>query len=545
MTSFKEAFALSKSEVQSAIPPGTAVIIDNELVRTDTGHHEHQEAHIHLQPEPSADPADPLNFPKWRKLAILALMSVYAFLSNSQSAIFSSAFPKMVTAFAVFSPMGPPTGIIPFPRLVYLIAVNSLMLGAANVIWVPLSNTFGRRPIIVFCLLILTLFSVWAAEAKSFNSLLAARVFTGMGGAAADTLAPDVVGQIFFVHERGRAMAIYTIFLTAGSLVGGVVGGYVAYSIGWRWTMWLHVIFAGATFLGCLFFLPETMFDRDAALAAVHDDIEVSSDGEKEKSRQVERINSQVFPPYTFARSLGVMKPRPGFFYRFITPYSTLRLPGTLMVMLHYAGLVGLIVTMSSVGPQLLSAPPYLWGSNAGLLNVGGLLGAILGAFYTYFTADWVTKRAARREQHGFAEPEKRLPLMIPALIIAVAGALVFGFVAQNPSPNGWVGLNFGLGMVAFGLMQVPSIGFNYIIESYGPWASDCFLMVVSFRAIISFAWTFFVGEWVTEAGGALPFGIFALLMAIFGATVVPVWLFGKRMRIATANWVSHDKKVH
>ncbi|PSK48600.1 hypothetical protein B9Z65_114 [Elsinoe australis] len=545
MTSFKEAFALPKSEVHNATPPGTAVIIDNELVRTETGHHEHNEKHIHLQPEPSADPADPLNFPIWRKLAILALMSVYAFISNTQSAILSSAFPKMVTAWAKFSPMGPPTGIIPFPRLVYLIAVNSLMLGASNIIWVPLSNTYGRRPIILLCLLILTTFSIWAATASSFDSLLAARVFTGMGGAAADTLAPDVVGQVFFVHQRGRAMAVYTIFLTAGSLVGGAIGGYIAYGIGWRWTMWLHVILAGAVFLGCFFFLPETLFDRESALNAVHDDIEVSSDGEKDKTRQVERIDSQVFPPFTFARSIGFMKPRPGLLARFYMPFLTLRLPGCLMVMLHYAGLVGLIVTMSSVGPQLLSAPPYLWGQSAGLLNIGGLIGAILGALYTYFTADWVTKRAARRESHGFAEPEKRLPLMIPALTIAVAGALVFGFVAQNPSPTGWVGLNVGLGMVAFGLMQVPSIGFNYIIESYGQWASDCFLMVVSFRAIISFAWTFFVGEWVTEAGGALPFGIFALLMAIFGLTVVPVWLYGKRMRIATAKWVAVQKKVY
>ncbi|KAF4548667.1 MFS-type transporter-like protein 10 [Elsinoe fawcettii] len=543
MVSFGEAFALPKSEVDQATPPGTSKLIDNELVRTDTGHHEHSEKHIHLQPEPSADPADPLNFAQWRKYAILALMSIYAFISNTQSAIVSSAFPKMVTAWAVFSPMGPPTGIVPFPRLVYLISVNSLMLGASNLLWVPLSNTFGRRPLILFCLLLLTVCSIWAAEAKSFNSLLAARIFTGMGGAAADTLAPDVVGHVFFVHERGRSMAIYTIFLTAGSLFGGVIGGYIAYGPGWRWTMWLHVILAGVVFLGCFFFLPETLFDREAALSVAHDDNSNGSDIEKEKTGTVERINSQVFPPYTFTRSLGLMKPRPGFFFRFITPFSTLRYPGTIMVCLHYAGLVGLIVTMSSVGPQLLAAPPYLWGQNAGLLNVGGLIGAILGALYTYFTADWITKRAARRETHGYAEPEKRLPLMIPALIVAVAGSLVFGFVAQNPSPNGWVGLNVGLGMVAFGLMQVPSIGFNYIIEAYGRWASDCFLMVVSFRAIISFAWTFFVGEWVTEAGAAIPFGVFAALMAVFGLTVIPVWLYGKRMRIATAKWVEQDKK--
>lgn len=84
--------------------------------------------------------------------------------------------------------------------------VNVLMFGAANIWWVPLSNVFGRRPVILFSLLILTACSVWAAEAKSFNSLLAARVFQGIGGATADTLCPGVIGEIFFRHERGRAM---------------------------------------------------------------------------------------------------------------------------------------------------------------------------------------------------------------------------------------------------------------------------------------------------------------------------------------------------
>ena len=55
---------------------------------------------------------------------------------------------------------------------------------------------------------------------------------------------------------------------------------------------------------------------------------------------------------------------------------------------------------------------------------------------------------------------------------------------------------------------------------------------------IISFAWTFFVGTWVESAGPALPFGIFALLMGVFSLTTVPVWLFGKRMRIATSKLV-------
>src|SRR5258708_1047085 len=39
----------------------------------------------------------------------------------------------------------------------------------------------------------------------------------------------------------------------------------------------------------------------------------------------------------------------------------------------------------------------------------------------------------------------------------------MLGFCAQNPSPKAWVCLEAGLGMLTFGLMQVPSIGFTYV----------------------------------------------------------------------------------
>lgn len=231
-------------------------------------------------------------------------MSLYAFIANFASSVISSALPVLVTAFATFHPMGPPTGIVPFDSLVHLIAVNVLMLGAANIFWVPLSNTFGRRPILIICIAMLCGFSIWCAEAKSFHSLLAARVLQGVGGAAADTLSPDVIGRVFFVHQRGRAMAIYTIFLASGSLVGGLAGGYITAHVGWRWTMWISAIVAGALFLLTVFFLPETLFDREAAMAVVNNDAS-DTGSEKNQVKTRESMEHIVYPPYTFGRSLG------------------------------------------------------------------------------------------------------------------------------------------------------------------------------------------------------------------------------------------------
>lgn len=93
---------------------------------------------------PSPDPADPLNFSNSRKITILALMALYAFVTNVSSSIISSALPTLVTAFATFHERGPPTGIVPFSKLTHLIAVNNLFLGAANIWWVPLGNSKYR-----------------------------------------------------------------------------------------------------------------------------------------------------------------------------------------------------------------------------------------------------------------------------------------------------------------------------------------------------------------------------------------------------------------
>lgn len=292
-------------------------------------------------------------------------------------------------------------------------------------------------------------------------------------------------------------------------------------------------------FMICFFFQPETLYDRNLE---INDPAPTQSSETvtKHHSEKIPRANIQTsaHPPYTFARSMKIGTSRPGVAHRFLGPWLVFRLPGVWLVSLWYSGLVGATVAMSTLGPQLVSKPPYLWGHDAGLINCGGLVGTFLGCLYAYFVADWTTKRMAKKDIHGFSEPESRLLTALLSLFIATFGCLIFGFVAQNPSPIGWVGLQFGMGMVSFGLMQAPSVGFNYLIESYPSVSGDCFVSVTSARAVVAFAWTFFVGDWAEHRGPAEPFGIFGMLMGLFGLLTLPVWLWGKRLRIATAAWV-------
>lgn len=326
--------------------------------------------------------------------------------------------------------------------------------------------------------------------------------------------------------------------MSLGSLVGALIGGYIAASKGLVWIHWLNVILSAIVFVICLVFQAETLYVRKSSTPELSHTSHKDEIETKEAAVSAHSASPTSYPSYSYARSVRLVSYQPGFVRNFIAPYKVLRLPGVWLVAGWYAGLVGLIVTCSTIGPQLLAMPPYLWGKDVGLLNIGGIIGAVLGAVYTYLIADFTTKRLAKKDLHGFSEPESRLGIALPALFVATGGALVFGFVAQNPSPTGWAGLEVGYGMISFGLMQAPSVGFNYLIEAYGHLAGDCFVAVTSARAVIAFAWTFFVAEWVMHDGAAEPFGIFAMLMGIFSLATIPMLIWGKRLRIWTAKWV-------
>ncbi|KAH8682670.1 major facilitator superfamily transporter [Xylariales sp. PMI_506] len=511
MSGWKHAFSISTEEIETLTPPGTVVFIEGE-----TGS-------IRF-PKPSLDPADPLNWPIWRKHAVLLVGALYSFVANFAASNIAPGLQMWPLFF--------PTDIVPFTELSRLISVTVLMIGASNIWWVPLSNTLGRRPVLLTATLILTLASMWCGMAHDYNSLLAARIVQGIGAAAADTVAPAVIGDVYFVDERGRAMAVYTICLAAGSLVGGIAGGNIAASLGWAYLFWIDVALAAAAFVGTFFLVPETLYER-TEVSQIHDTTPII---EESKGPHVE-IGQVSYPPFTAGKALGFRKPRGGVVYHFLNPWRVLALPGTWVVTLQYGALVGGIVTISTIGPQLLAMPPYLWGNNVGLINVGGLVGTVLGAIYTYFVSDARVKSSVKHQHHShrYLEPEARLPVMLPSLAIATAGFLVFGFCAQNPAPNMWIGLEFGHGMIAFGLMQAPSIGFNYLIDAYTYLAADCFVIAAILRAAVGFAWSFFVAEWIAADGAAEPFGIFGMLMGVFSLLTIPLWIYGKRLRVATA----------
>lgn len=111
--------------------------------------------------------------------------------------------------------------------------------------------------------------SAWGGSThsnKNYTSLLWARVFQGIALAPFESLTNAVVGDLYFVHERGPRMAIVNTAIFGGAFLTPVFVGMIAKYIGWQWSFYLLAIFMGIGILGLFFFVPETAYRRATSL---------------------------------------------------------------------------------------------------------------------------------------------------------------------------------------------------------------------------------------------------------------------------------------
>ena len=70
---------------------------------------------------------------------------------------------------------------LPFAQLSPLISYSVLAMGLANLFWMPLALSFGKRPIVLISMTMFLCGIIWSAVAKDYNSLLGSRIFASFG----------------------------------------------------------------------------------------------------------------------------------------------------------------------------------------------------------------------------------------------------------------------------------------------------------------------------------------------------------------------------
>ena len=88
------------------------------------------------------------------------------------------------------------------------------------VIWAPLSELFGRRPIFLLTYVALTATNAGAAGARNIETLLILRFFGGAIGSNSLVSSGAVVADQFSARERGLALSYYAVTPFLGPTLG-------------------------------------------------------------------------------------------------------------------------------------------------------------------------------------------------------------------------------------------------------------------------------------------------------------------------------------
>ena len=75
-----------------------------------------------------------------------------------------------------------------------------------------------------------------------FRSLIGMRLLQGIFAAVPLTNGGAIVADMVRQEERGFAMAMLTLGVLMGPVIGPVTGGFLAAAKGWRWVFWIIAI---------------------------------------------------------------------------------------------------------------------------------------------------------------------------------------------------------------------------------------------------------------------------------------------------------------
>jgi len=132
-------------------------------------------------------------------------------------------------------------------------------LAAGQLLYGPVSDRFGRRPVLLAGLGLFTAASVATAIAPGPGILIGARVVQSLGGCAGLVLGRAAVRDGATPDKAAGQLALLTLVMSMVPAIAPAIGGYITAWFGWRASFVLLAGIGGVTFLLCLVRLPETL----------------------------------------------------------------------------------------------------------------------------------------------------------------------------------------------------------------------------------------------------------------------------------------------
>ena len=370
------------------------------------------------------------------------------------------------------------------------VVLGSSLFGMAGgaLILSPLADVFGRRPMVLAGLVLVTFGALLSAMSHEVRALAASRAVTGLGIGMIVSLTTALAAEFSSVRRKAFAVAATTVGFSFGGALGGLIAAAILRSHPWFWVFGAGVAAGALLLVLALIGLPESpsfLIDRWPANALAR------------LNRSLRRLGKAPvaeLPPQPKAERAS---------------YRALFAPGMALTTIRLALVYMLMVTsayyMISWLPQMVAEagfPP----STASLVSaVSTLVGIASGLTFGALAARIGPRRLAAAAMVGFGLSLAGLGFVPPTLSLLVLAASVCGFFLSASTAVFYASLNdsFSALMRASGIGLV--MGFGRLLSGAGPVLAGLL-----------------VAHGLTRAGVSLVFATIAVAAGLLLATGAP-----------------------
>ncbi|MBA3520258.1 MAG: multidrug effflux MFS transporter [Rhizobiales bacterium] len=205
-------------------------------------------------PPPLPGVSEPLRAPP-RRPPVLALIAISA-LSPFAINVVVPSMPAIEQAFDA-----------DYSRVQLILSMFLAAIAISQIFVGPLSDRFGRRPILLIGFTIFVAASLLAPFAPTIEALIGIRVIQGAAGCVGIALGRAIVRDLFDRSQAASMLGYVTMGLAMAPMVAPTIGGLLQESLGWTAIFWLMAALGGLCLLVTWRLIPETNFRRTAALS--------------------------------------------------------------------------------------------------------------------------------------------------------------------------------------------------------------------------------------------------------------------------------------
>lgn len=173
--------------------------------------------------------------------------------------IMSTAAMSIDTVLPALALIGDGLGVADDNLRQLVVGVFFIGMAGAQMLFGPLSDSLGRRPVLFAGLAVFALGCLISITAPSFEVMLAGRLIQGIGAAAPRVISVAIVRDRFEGRQMAKTISlIMTIFITV-PIFAPMIGQGVVFFAGWRGIFWMFLAMAATTTIWSVLRLPETL----------------------------------------------------------------------------------------------------------------------------------------------------------------------------------------------------------------------------------------------------------------------------------------------